>query len=376
MIKIKYKVPILLLSATIITTVIATYSNYKTNVALIVSAKMNELSMVAKEIQNDFIDQENNAAAKVALIIDRPDVQVAFRAKNREELTRIMISNFKTLKNKFGVREAQFNLPSAEVFLRLHNLSLFGDDDSSFREMILMAEKNLKSYRGLEIGRSGVNIRAIEPVKDAQGLIGTFEVGMSLGTILENIKKNTEFDAAIFINDELMTKVATSRPRAGQERIFGDLQGIGSTDWAKVLPFMDAQTLNTIKDVTLITKNIKGNDYGMIFIPILDFKNTEIGTLVAISDYSHYKAALESSLIKSIAFALFQIIVLTGIIMVAFRALLLRPLNHINKTVALWITDESDKNLAKLAYRDDEIGELVNNLDKLYKKNNKEQGDE
>ena len=375
MIKIKYKAPILLLSATIITTMITTFSNYCTNVNLIESAKMNELSMAAKEIQNDFIDQGNNAAAKVALIIDRPDVQAAFRSKNRDLLTKIMLPNFKTLKNKFGVREAQFNLPPAEVFLRLHNLPLFGDDDSSFREMVLMSVKNQQGYRGLEVGRSGINIRAIEPIKDSQGLIGTFEVGMSLGTILEDIKKNTDFDAGIFINDELMTRVATSRPRAGPERIFGDLQGIGATDWSKILPYMDAQTLNTVKDITLITKNINGTDYGMIFIPILDFKNTEIGTLVAISDYSRYQAALKSSLIKSISFTLFQIIILIGIIMVSFRVLLLRPLNHINKTVALWCADKDDTNLNKLNYRDDEIGELVKNLEKLHNRTDKKQGE-
>jgi methyl-accepting chemotaxis protein len=367
--KIKYKAPLWLLSATIIMTTITAYSNYNTNVALIESAKTTELKMVATQIQNDLIDQGNSAASKVALIIQRPDVQAAFRAQDRATLTALMLPSFTVLKNKFGVRESQFNLIPATVFLRLHNLPLFGDDNSSFREMILMAIKNKKGYQGLEIGRSGINIRAIEPIKDAKGIMGTFEIGMSLGTILEDIKKNTEFDAAIFINDALITKIATSRPRAGPERIFGDLQGIGSSDWSKVLPYMDAETLNTINDVTLITKNINGTDYGMIFMPLLDFKNTEIGTIVAISDYSHYQAELRSSLIKNIAFALFEILVVTGVMIITFRVMLLRPINHINQVIREWLNGKEELNLDNLDRKNDEIGYLASNLEALHNKN-------
>lgn len=366
--KIKYKVPLLLLSATIFTTGITAYSNYSTNVRLIEDAKLTELKMVATQIQNDLIDQGNSAASKVAVVIERPDVKAAFRAKDRSKLTELMLPSFNTLKNKYGVREAQFNLAPAEVFLRLHNLPLFGDDNSSFREMILMAVKNQKGYQGLEIGRSGINIRAIEPVVDDKGLIGTFEVGMSLGTILEDIKKNTEFDAAIFINDALITKVATSRPRAGQERIFGDLQGIGATDWSKILPFMTADSLNKVNDVTLVTKHIQGKDYGMVFMPLLDFKNTEIGTIVAMSDYSHYQAALRSSLIESIAFALFQVIVLMGVMIVTFRALLFKPIRYINGIVKDWRNGQADKTIGYLSQRHDEIGELCSNLEALHNK--------
>lgn len=367
--KIKHKAPLLLLSATLITAGITAYNNYQTNVHLIESAKMTELKMVATQIQNDLIDEGNSAASKVALVIERPDVKAAFRAQDRAKLTDIMLSNFMTLKNKYGVREAQFNLPPAQVFLRLHNLPLFGDDNSRFREMILMAVKNKKGYQGLEIGRSGINIRAIEPVVDDKGLIGTFEIGMSLGTILDDIKKNTEFDAAIFINDALITKIATSRPRAGQERIFGDLQGIGATDWSKILPFMTADSLNKVNDITLVTKNINGTDYGMVFMPLLDFKNTEIGTIVAVSDYSHYQAELRASLYESISFALLQVIILMGVMLITFRVMLLKPIRYINGVVHDWRNGQGDKNMGHLSQLKDEIGELCVNLEALHKKN-------
>lgn len=373
--RIKYKIPLLLISATIIITGVVAYSNYQTDVSLIESAKMTELKMVATQIENDLIDQGNSAASKVALVVQRPDVKAALRAQDRTALTQLMLPSFTVLKNKFGVREAQFNLPPAQVFLRLHNLPVFGDDDSSFREMILMSVKNNKSYQGLEVGRSGINIRAIEPIVDDKGLIGTFEMGMSLGTILEDIKKNSGFDAGIFINDALMTRVATSRARPGPERIFGELQGIGATDWSKILPFMDAETLNTINDITMVTKNIKGKDYGMIFIPLLDFKNTEIGVIVAMSDFTHYQTELRASLVSNIAYALFEIILLVGVLMITIRVMLLRPIKHLNNVLRDWNNGQKDKAIGTLCQKDDEMGWLASNIEALYKKSKEKTGD-
>lgn len=368
MMKIKYKAPLWIFAATLVTAIILVYSNYQTNVTLIERAKKVELQTVATLIQNDLLQQGTMAASKVALLIDRPDIREAFRAKDREGLTKLALPSFTTLKNKFGVREAQFNDPGAVVFLRLHNLPTFGDDDSSFREMILMAEKNKKPYQGIEIGRSGVNIRAIDIVQDDKGVIGTFEVGMSFGTILENIKKNVNFDMAVFINDALMTKVATSRPRPGPERIFGDLQGIGATDWAKILPYVNADMLNKVTDVTLMTKRIDGTDYGIVLMPLLDFKNADIGVIVAISDYSNYQAATWGNLVKSIALTVFQILVITAIALVTFRVLLLRPIEHINETMVAWKKGDKEKSISNLAKRDDEIGELSSNIEALNKK--------
>lgn len=366
--RIKYKIPLMLFSATVVVTAFVAYSNYSTNVDLIESAKRNELKIVATQIENNLIDQGNSAASKVALVVQRPDVKALFKQQNRAGLMELIKPSFTTLKNKYGVREMQFNLLPAQVFLRMHNPAVFGDDDSSFREMILMAVKNKKTYQGLEVGRSGINIRAIEPIEDEQGLIGTFEVGMSLGTILDDIKKNTGFEAAIFINDSLMTRVATSRSRPGPERIFGELQGIGATDWSKILPFMKADVLNRVNNITMETQNINGKDYGMILMPLMDFKNNEIGVIVAMSDFSQYQSELRTSLIKNISYALFEIIILVGILRIAIRVLVLRPLKHINNTLRDWDNGQADKSMGVLTQKDDELGWMAASLESLHKK--------
>lgn len=367
MMKSKYKAPLLILTATLITVGISSYSNYLTNVRIIERAQKNELRMVSNIIQNALIEEGNSAASKVALVVTRPEVAEAFRAGDRNKLQELVLPMFQIQKNKFEVREAQFNLAPATVFLRLHNLKLFGDDDSSFREMILMSNKKNKPFQGVELGRSGVNIRAIDTVKDNKGIIGTFEIGMSFSTILQSVKKNTNFNSAIFINDDLMTKIATSRPRASQDRIFGDLQGIGATDWSTILPIVNTNMLSKINDITLETRKINEVEYGVILMPLLDFKNSEIGVIVAISDFSQYQLLLKANLISTICFALLQLLILFGVIIITFNVLFLRPVEYINQRMASWRTGNDNEKLNYLTGRDDEIGLLAKNIESLKK---------
>lgn len=365
MINIKYKAPFFILLVASITLGISTYSSYQDRVLIIKNAQKNELRSVATFIQNDLIDQSNNAASKVAMLIERPDVKKAFREQNRAALTNLILPTFKVLKERFDLREMQFNLPLATVFLRLHNLPLFGDDDSSFREMLLMSINNKKGYQGIEIGRSGISMRAVDIIEDTQGVIGTVEVGLSFATILNDIKKNTAFNAAIFVDDELISRIAQSRPRASQERIFGELQGIGATDWNKILPFMSTSLLSKVNDVSLFTKKFNGVDYGIALIPLLDFKNKEIGVIVAVCNYAHYQSLLTAALISSLSLALLQLIVLVGVVLITFNTLCLRPIEHMNALLASKTPTKDDEQLRYLASRGDEIGQLASHIIRL-----------
>ena len=82
--------------------------------------------------------------------------------------------------------DAQFHTAPAISYLRIYTPEVGqGEDLSSFREMVVSANKDHEPRKGIEIGREGVSIRAIDLVKDAEGYIGSFEVGMNFMTVLE-----------------------------------------------------------------------------------------------------------------------------------------------------------------------------------------------
>ena len=73
-------------------------------------------------------------------------------------------------RDRFGVVDAGFHTAPAISFLRLYAPEDgIGEDLSSFREMVVSANKDHESRKGIEIGRQGVSIRAIDLVKDTEG---------------------------------------------------------------------------------------------------------------------------------------------------------------------------------------------------------------
>lgn len=192
MMKIRYKAPLITLGVTLIMTAISGYFSYATSVKLIETAKLRELQNASTLIRNDMIEQSTKASARSSMVVNLLSIQEAFRAGDREQLAQRLLPAFLLQREKYGVREGQFSLPPATSFLRIFDLTNFGEDLSSFREMVLMANTRQEPQDGVEVGRRGLSIRGANVVKDDQGLIGVFEVGMGFSPVLENIKKIPE----------------------------------------------------------------------------------------------------------------------------------------------------------------------------------------
>ena len=201
-----------------------------------------------------------------------------------------------------------------------------GEDLSSFREMVLATNRKQEAQKGVEIGRRGLSIRGVDIVKDDKGPIGSFEVGLSFNPVLENIKKNTGFDAAVFANAQLMADVATLLPKPDNERLVGSYQNVEATNWKASRPLVNADLLDA-KDVVKELKTVDGVDYGLIAVPLLDFKGSRIGAIVASKSFENYKSMQGSALVRTIAFSALQAIVLMGVMLILINVLFIHPLN-------------------------------------------------
>ncbi|MBU0457058.1 MAG: hypothetical protein KKF21_06670 [Bacteroidetes bacterium] len=60
------------------------------------------------------------------------------------------------LKGDFNIQQFQFYAPPAISFLRLHKVSKYGDDLSSFRKTVVEANTTKKVVCGVEVGRGGL----------------------------------------------------------------------------------------------------------------------------------------------------------------------------------------------------------------------------
>jgi HAMP domain-containing protein len=368
---IKWKSQLLLFMVAITTSIVSAYSGFGASNAMIESAKKRELNVTATLIQSNINEQINKASARASLVSSLPSIKQAFRAKDRDAIATRLLPAMIVQRDQFGVREGQFILPPAISFLRIYALKDgHGEDLSGFRQMILIANRTGEPQRGIEIGRRGLSIRAVYPVKDDDGLIGSFEIGMSFSSILAQTKTNTGFDSGVFIDDKLMTDVAKLIPRPDNERIVGGYQAVEVTDWATLKPLLSPAMFAKARDVSLDLLTVNGIDYGLVLVPVLDYKGERIGAVVAVRDFSEFQTQQRWALTGTVAMAGLQIVLLTGALLIVVNAMLLKPF----EAIALASDQLADGNpatdLDDLANRKDEIGGMARSLQTLANKGN------
>jgi sensor histidine kinase regulating citrate/malate metabolism len=363
---IKWKSQLLLFMVAITTSIVSAYSGFQANNAMIESAKKRELNVTATLIQSNIAEQINKASARASLVSSLPSIKQAFRAKNREEIATRLLPAMIVQRDQFGVREGQFVLPPAVSFLRIYALKDgHGEDLSGFRQMLLVANRTGEPQRGMEIGRRGLSIRAVYPVKDDEGLIGSFEIGLSFSSVLSQTKTNTGFDVGVFIDDKLMTEVAKLQPRPDSERIIGGYQAVEVTEWAALKPLLSPAVFAKARDVSVELLTVNGNDYGLVLVPVLDYKGERIGAVVAVRDFSEFQNQQRWALTGTVAMAGLQIVLLTGALLIVVNAMLLKPFAAIASASNELADGNPAPDLEDLATRRDEIGGMARSLQTL-----------
>lgn len=373
--KLKYQAPLIVIGVTLVMTAIAAYSSYSSNVDLINQAKEKELKTVSSIIEHDLKQQSNIAASMASLIVNLPDVKEALQDRDKEKLTKLLLPAFLIQQEKYALRDAHFHVPPLTSFLRLYDLDHSGDDLRNSREILLMANKQKRPLQGVEISRSGVSIRGVDVLlNDDNKIIGSFEVGKGFASITQDIKNYTGFDAVVFIRDDLMTKFATGTER-DPDKVIGEYRSMSATDWMKIKPLINADDLELVNDRINEMKTINGTPYGIVYVPLLDFKGEQIGMIVAVSDFNVYYNKLTASLVRSIAFALLQAIILAGTVLLVFDVLLMRPIEFLSKKLQQINTGKTDISFGTILEEKNEIGSLARNIDQtrvlLHDKNSK-----
>jgi len=322
----RLKVLLVVIPATLLMAGISAYSSIVSHQAVFEGCKQREMRLVATLIQTDLQEQMTKAAARASIAVNLPSVKEAFRAGNRERMLDRVLPVYLIQRDRFGVLDAQFHTAPAISFLRIYAPEEgHGEDLSSFREMVVSANKEREPKKGIEIGREGVSIRAIDFVKDADGYIGSFEVGMDFMTVLSNVKKNTGFDAGVFVDDALMSRIATSLPKPDAERIVAGFRNVGATDWNIIKPLLSSELLTSATDVKMELKTIAGTPYGIVIVPLLDYKGINIGSIIATQEFDAYQNQMNAAIVRAIAFSLLQVLVLAGIVIVMINVMFVQP---------------------------------------------------
>ncbi|MBL1274733.1 MAG: methyl-accepting chemotaxis protein [Ectothiorhodospiraceae bacterium] len=240
-------------------------------------AEQQELVELFESAHEKLVSEERMAESLSLMVATLGSVQRLFAAGDREGLAEIMMPVFTKMKADFSVRQFQFHTPPATSFLRLHNLAKFGDDLSSFRQTVVIANRNKKHIYGLEKGSAGLGIRGVSPVFYQGNHIGSVEFGMSFGQqFFEDFKKTYGTDIALYVQRE------------------GKFEAFGSTHNDI---FLTNEQLSQAQNGTKQTLQtvVEGKPLAIYAAAIVDFSGQPIGVLEIAMDRSHNQAIINDA---------------------------------------------------------------------------------
>lgn len=322
----RHKVLLVVIPATLMMAGISSYSAIASQRALLEVCKQRELHTVVNLIQSGLQAETNKAAARVAIVTYLPSVREAFRAGDRAQILSGLLPSFLIQRDRYGVTEGQFHTAPATSFLRIFAPEQgHGEDLSSFRPMVVDCNRNHEPRQGVEIGRRGIGIRAVNVVQDAKGYIGSFEIAMSFAPVLENLKANSGFEAGAFVDNELMSRTATLLPPPEAGQVVAGLRLVATTDSKVLKEVATRELLTSVTNVRTLLQTTAGTDYGIAIVPLLDYKDVNIGAIIAVQDFDVYSKQMSAAVVRAVAFSLLQALVIAGILIVMINVMFVRP---------------------------------------------------
>jgi len=266
---------------------------------------VNEAKRLKNQYQfflNDIEFKRNMAMSLAYLAAQNCEVAEAFAFRDRDRLIELLRPAYETLHKDFDVQQFHFHTEHATSFLRLHALDCCGEQMDSFRHMITQAFETCKGCSGIELGTFGFGIRSVVPVFYLGNLVGTVEIGLSVGKpFLELFKTHYGADVLLYVKGNSDTN---------------ELKLLASTlDKGVLAPEVLSRSLLS-GDQLIHAGKLNGRDVAVISGPIYDFSSNIQAVVEIIIDRSPTQALLKQyagvaaaiallGLVLSISFVLF-----------------------------------------------------------------------
>jgi PAS domain S-box-containing protein len=244
---------------------------------------------------NDIAFKKNMALSLAQLSAGNPEVAKALAHKDRERLKALTLPVFSTLFNNFGVRQFHFHVLPGVSFLRLHAPDRYGDDLLPHRPTIRKVLETGKGVGGIEWGATGLSIRSVAPVLRDRRLIGTVEMGLSLGKpLLEEFKTFYGVEIALYLR---------AGPKGEEARVF-------AATFDHFPPPSETFRKVVLTDAVVVRPEIWGKKQtAAIYGPLKDFSGKTIGAVRIVVDRGPTLELLQRYALTAAALGLLGLII-------------------------------------------------------------------
>ncbi|NOT17516.1 MAG: SpoIIE family protein phosphatase [Sulfuriferula sp.] len=312
-----------------------------------------ELSLIGQAFNTELLTLNSFALGLATEVAHNGQVQFAMATQNRALLQKTVMPGYKALKVRLEIPQYQFHLPPAISFLRVHKPDQFGDDLSSFRQMVVKANQQHISLNGLEVGRAGVGARGIAPIAFQGAHVGTVEFGFDLGpAFLHALKQRYQVDWQV-----VLAKRAAEVATFNQKTLRVGNVVLQSTTLAQ--PLITQQSDFKMRDqgyYSLVSQS--GRDYRVLTLPLRSYSGEVIGWVEIFKDRSAVVAARNMRLFEAVG--LIVVVLTLTALMVSYLVMsALRPLRPLTDAAKEIARGEFGRDLSVYTQHHDEIGALA-----------------
>ncbi len=277
-----------------------------------------------------------------------------FAEGDREALIERHLPFFERIQDEYGIAQVQYHLPPATSFLRLHAVDNYGDDLSEFRATVVEANRSNSPVVGLEVGRGGPGTRVVYPVEVDGRHIGTLEFGGALDDVLTNVRNTFDVEFAVGIYPDVFE--AAGRLDAGAEDVAA--HDVYYYEFSTPLARSLADSGGELGEVV----TVNDRNFAINAVPILDYRDQQVGHVLIGDDVDPLIAGLQSDLIgNAVVTVLAMIATLLVVLVIATRAF--RPLQHV-----VGLTErlaEGDFTMQVTHTRTDETGKVLASVGRM-----------
>lgn len=272
------------------------------------------LSNLHENFLSEIKNREDSALSLAAAIANLEEVQKRFSEQDREGLIDLLIEGYTDLNENHGVYQAQFHLPPATSFLRLHKLDKYGDDLSSTRGTIVKANENLTTVKGLESGLVGYGIRGVVPIYYQGTHLGAFEIGMAFDKgLLDEYKATYGRDISVYISDP-------EDQNGGLMLLASSRETPIDIDKEIRLNSLNSRT----ETITYVDQD--STSYAVLTSSLIDFKDEIVGIVEIELNREATKAMMQRNILLLSGLGIFVILVMVAFVRLSVRSTVLMPL--------------------------------------------------
>jgi len=366
-VKFRQSAPAILIGVVIV--VIATVSVVSNLISHRMAASFEETQFVlmGQIMQSKLSGAEGKALAAAESLASMPPVIKAFSEQDRAALLAATQGSFKVLHEKHGISQAQFHLAPAVSFLRVHNPEKFDDDQSKFRQMVVEVNRANGIRKGIEVTSSGIGIFGSLPLADDAGrAIGSFEMALEFGPLLDELKRAYGFELALFINEKILHETATSL----KGDIFNEQNRVGpyvkfySTHPELLRTLVGSGDINITEDAHYL-REANGVPHGVLLQPIYNYAKKQIGVVAMARDFSATRLADGQAVVWQTLLGVLSAMLLAGAILIVLRGMVTRPLAVLNERIAAMADGAPERELSGAPGWCDEMRELAQSCERL-----------